>query len=67
MNIFGRIFSRTPKQDKYIGKWCTGLGVLSATILSTGYVTDEFLVFSLTVLSIMFGGKALYHAQKTTK
>ena len=67
MNIFGRIFSRTPKQDKFVGKWCTFLGVLSATILSTGYVTNEFLVFALTVMSIMFGGKALYHAQKTIK
>jgi hypothetical protein len=65
MNIFGRILSRTPKKDKYIGKWCTFLGVLSGTILSTGFVQNETIVFVLSVVSITLGGKALYHAQKT--
>lgn len=65
MNIFSRIISRTPKKDKVVGKWCTFLGVLSGTILSTGFVQNETIVFVLTIVSITLGSKALYHAQKT--
>ena len=67
MNIIGRIISRTPRKDKVVGKWCTFLGVLSGTILSTGFVQNETILFVLYVASITLGGKALYHAQKTYK
>ncbi len=67
MNIIGRIFSRTPKKDKKIGQISTFIGVISGVILSTGYVTDEFSIFVLTVLSTVFCSKAIYHAQKTLK
>lgn len=67
MNFLERILSRTPKQHKLVGKWCTFIGFVSASILSTGYVQNEFAIFVLTVISLVFGGKALYHAQKTHK
>lgn len=65
MNLFERLKSRTPLSDRKKGKIATAIGVACATILTLGVVTAPIGITLLTVGAAVFGGKALFHAQKT--
>ena len=67
MNLFERLKSRTPLSDRKKGKIATAIGVACATILTLGVVTAPIGIALLTVGAAVFGGKALFHAQKTIK
>jgi hypothetical protein len=67
MNFFQRILHRTPNKDKFVGKISTIIGVISTAVISTDYVKDDNAIFVLSIISIVFGGKAIYHAQKILK
>ena len=47
------------------GKIATAIGIACATILTLGVVTAPLGITLLTVGAAVFGGKALFHAQKT--
>ena len=65
MNIIERIKSKTPVHHKRAGINATMIGTVCAGLLATGVVTNPIGIAVLTVGSIVFGGKALFHAQKT--
>jgi len=65
MNIIERIKSKTPVHHKRAGINSTMLGSVCAGVLATGLVTNPIGIVALTIGSIVFGGKALFHAQKT--
>jgi len=67
MKIIERIKARTPRKDKKNGQLATVIGATCATILSLGLVANPIGIVALTVGSIVFGGKAFYHAQKVQK
>ena len=67
MNLFERLKSRTPLSDRKKGKIATAIGVACATILTLGVVTAPIGIALLSVGAAVFGGKALFHAQKTIK
>lgn len=64
MNIIERIKAKTPVHHKRAGINSTLLGTICAGVLATGVVTNPIGIVVLTVGSIVFGGKALFHAQK---
>jgi len=65
MNIIERIKSKTPVHHKRAGINSTMLGSICAGVLATGLVTNPIGIVALTIGSIVFGSKALFHAQKT--
>ncbi|CAB4128024.1 hypothetical protein UFOVP104_11 [uncultured Caudovirales phage] len=67
MNIIERIKSKTPRKHKINGQISGVLGTVCATTLATGLVTNPIGIIALTVGSVIFGGKAVYHAQKVQK
>jgi len=62
MNIIKRILAKTPKADKTKGKIATTIGVVCASVLATGLILNPVGIIALTVGSVLFGGKAAYHA-----
>lgn len=64
MKIVDRIKARTPMSDKRKGKTATAIGIACATILTLGVVTAPIGIAILSVGAAVFGGKAVYHAQK---
>lgn len=64
MNIIERIKAKTPVHHKRAGINATMIGTVCAGVLATGVVTNPIGIVALTVGSIVFGGKALFHAQK---
>lgn len=67
MNIFRRIFSPTPKEHKINGQISTAISGACTAVLSLGTVKHEGFIIALTFIAVFFGGKAVFHAQKTTK
>ena len=67
MKIIDRIKSKTPRKHKINGQISGAIGTICATTLATGLVTNPIGIIALTVGSAIFGGKALYHAQKVQK
>ena len=67
MKLIERIKSRTPLSDRKKGKIATAIGIACATILTLGVVTAPLGIALLSVGAAVFGGKALFHAQKTIK
>jgi len=67
MNIIERIKTRTPLSDRKKGKIATAIGLACATILTLGVVTAPLGIALLSVGAAVFGGKAVFHAQKTIK
>jgi hypothetical protein len=69
MDLFKRLKAKTPKRDKRIGRLVTVLGTGCATTLAVataiGFVFPPTAFVLLTIGSIVLGGKALYHGQKT--
>lgn len=64
MNIIERIKAKTPVHHKRAGINSTLLGTICAGVLATGVVVNPIGIVALTIGSIVFGGKALFHAQK---
>jgi hypothetical protein len=64
MKIVDRIKARTPMSHKRKGKIATAIGIACATILTLGVVTAPIGIAILSVGAAVFGGKAVYHAQK---
>jgi hypothetical protein len=50
--------------DKRKGKIATAIGITCATILTLGVVTAPIGIALLSVGAAVFGGKAVFHAQK---
>jgi hypothetical protein len=67
MRIIKRIKSKTPLSDKLDGQFCTKIGLVCATILATGLVVNPIGIVALSVGAVVFGGKAVYHAQKVER
>lgn len=67
MNLVERIKAKTPRKHKINGKLSTVLGTVCASVLATGLVVNPIGVIALTVGSVVFGGNAIYHAQKVQK
>jgi len=67
MNILERIKEVTPQKDKRKGKIATAIGVACGAVLATGLVVNPIGIIALTVGAAIFGGKALFHAQKVVK
>jgi len=67
MRLIDRIRKRTPIKDRRRGRIATTIGTVCAAVLATGMVVNPIGVVCLTVGAVVFGGKALFHAQKTVK
>lgn len=67
MKLIDRIRKRTPLKDRRRGRIATTIGTVCAAILATGLVVNPIGIVCLTVGTVVFGGKALFHAQKTIK
>ena len=68
MNIYQRIKQKTPKIHKTLGRISTMLSGLATTLLFGGYV-DEYPKIKIVcvIVAFLFGGQALFHAQKVEK
>lgn len=64
MKLLERIRKETPIKDKIDGIFCTKIGVACGAILATGLVVNPIGIVCLTIGAVVFGGKAVYHAQK---
>lgn len=65
MKFLDRIKAKTPKKNKKITQVVTVLGAVSLAIAESGLVDNRpLLKIGLEVLSVKFGGIALYNAQK---
>lgn len=62
-----RIKKRTPRKDRIKGQIATTIGSICGAVLATGLIVNPIGILCLTVGTIIFGGKALYHAQKVVK
>lgn len=67
MGIIDRIKARTPRKNKNAGKVLTALGTACAVVLTTGLVANPIGITVLAVGAAVFGGGAVYHAQKVQK
>jgi len=67
MNMIERIKKRTPRKDRIKGQIATTIGSICGAVLATGLIVNPVGILCLTVGTIIFGGKALYHAQKVVK
>ena len=67
MNLIERIKAKTPRKNKVTGKISTVIGVACASALGTGLIVNPIAIVALTVGSVVFGGKALFDAQKVIK
>jgi hypothetical protein len=67
MRLIDRIRKRTPIKDRRRGRIATTIGTVCAAVLATGLVANPIGIVCLTVGAVVFGGKALFHAQKTVK
>lgn len=65
MGLINRILEKTPKRDKNKGKIATAIGAACGAVLATGLILNPFGIIALTIGAVIFGGKAVYHAQKT--
>ena len=65
MGMIKRIFELTPEKDKRKGRLATVLSTVCGALLTAGVISNPVGVALLTVGATLFGGKALYHAQKT--
>lgn len=65
MKLINRIFEKTPKREKTKGKIATAIGTVCGAVLATGLVVNPIGIIALTIGAVIFGGKAVYHAQKT--
>lgn len=64
MKLIDRIKERTPRRHKSAGKIATTIGAVAGGVLATGLIVNPVGIVVLTVLTIAFGSKAVYHAQK---
>lgn len=67
MTFLERLKAKTPDKHKNAGQVSTVLATVSGAILSTGLVTNPIGIACLTIVTTLFGGKALYHGQKVEK
>lgn len=67
MKLIERIKKRTPRKDRINGQIATTIGTICGAILATGLIVNPVGILCLTVGAVVFGGKALYHAQKVVK
>jgi hypothetical protein len=67
MNLIERIKKRTPRKDRIKGQIATTIGTICGAILATGLIINPVGILCLTVGAVVFGGKAIYHAQKVVK
>jgi len=65
--FFKRVGSETPPRDKNHGKISTVIGTTCATVLALGLVANPIGMIALAVGATVFGGKAIFHAQKVLK
>ncbi len=65
--MIDRIKKRTPRKDRIKGQIATTIGSICGAVLATGLIVNPIGILCLTVGTIIFGGKALYHAQKVVK
>ena len=65
MGMIERILEKTPRKDKRRGKIATVIGTACGAVLATGLVLNPIGIIALTIGAVVFGGKAVYHAQKT--
>ena len=72
MKLIDRIKARTPKKDKEKGiasTIVTIVGTTAAAAIGLGIITiaTPAAFLAATVVSLVFGAKSLYHAQKVDK
>ena len=67
MNLLKRILSPTPRQHRINGQISTAISGACTAVLSLGTVKTEEIIIALTFTAVFFGGKAVFHAQKTHK
>jgi hypothetical protein len=64
MTFLERLKAKTPEKHKGAGQVATTLATISGAILATGIVINPIGIACLTIVTALFGGKALYHGQK---
>lgn len=67
MNFLKRILEPTPRQHRVNGQISTAISGACTAVLSLGMIKTEELIIGLTFVAVLFGGKAVFHAQKTFK
>lgn len=65
--FFERVKEESTKKNRRKGQIATAIGIGCATVLSLGIVTAPLGIVLLSIGSAVFGGKAIFHAQKTKK
>ncbi len=67
IKLLNKIIKETPLKDKVDGIFCTNVGVACGAVLATGLIVNPVGIVLLTIGAVLFGGKALFHAQKTER
>jgi hypothetical protein len=68
MRIIENLKARTPRLHKIAGRIATALSIASLSIAESGIVDSRPLIkIALQSVSVLFGGQAVYHGQKTLK
>lgn len=67
MNIIQRIKEKTPPKDRAVRDVAGTIGAVCGAVLATGIVVSPIGITLLTIGAVVFGGKAVYHAQKVLK
>jgi hypothetical protein len=67
MNFLKKILAPTPRQHRINGQISTAISGACTAVLSLGHIKTEEFIIALTFCAVLFGGKAVFHAQKTLK
>lgn len=67
MNILKRILAPTPRQHRINGQISTAISGACTSVLSLGLIETKEFIIAFTFIAVLFGGKAVFHAQKTLK
>ena len=68
MKIIENLKARTPRLHKIAGRIATALSIASLSIAESGVVDSRPLIkIALQSASVLLGGQAVYHGQKTLK
>jgi hypothetical protein len=68
MKIIENLKAKTPRKHKIVGRIATALSIASLSIAESGIVDSRPLIkIALQSVSVILGGQAVYHGQKTLK
>ena len=68
MKIIDNFPKPTPRKHKIAGRIATALSIASLSIAESGIVDSRPLIkIALQTVSVLLGGQAVYHGQKTLK